>query len=144
MENESKFGKILSELITEAKTDNKDLASAIGVSATTVSRWRAGTEGIELPNLVALCKFFGCSLDYLIGRREHDQKPSNFNTQNFGKQIRKVMERHGISSYKFRKDTGLGGRILYDWEKGADPKLNTLIKLADYFKCSLDELVGLE
>ena len=144
MNGTARFGETLSQLILEFGITNRELAKAIGVSEPTVCRWRALSDGVGLRNLVALCRYFKCSLEYLAGRTESDIKPTSFTIENFGAQLRKFMKEKSISTYKFRKDTGLGGRILYDWDRGSDPKLSTLIELATYFNCSLDELVGLE
>ena len=54
------------------------------------------------------------------------------------------MKAKGKTTYDLRKDLNIGNRYFQTWDNGADPKLNTLIKLANYFNCSLDELVGLE
>lgn len=137
------FGDILSGLMLENNVTAKVLAKEISVSIPNLNGWRTNSHGIHLPYLVKLCKYFGCSLDYLVGRTDTDRKPSNFTIKNFGTQIREVMKRKNISIYRFRKETRLGGRIISDWDKGANPKLNTLIRLSDYFDCTLDELVGI-
>jgi len=54
------------------------------------------------------------------------------------------MKSKGITTYQLQNETRYSGGYFYDWDRGADPKLSTLIELANYFNCSLDELVGLE
>ena len=129
----------------ETGTDTKKIANYLGVTVQSVNRWKRGSASdIRLSSLRPLCIYFSCSLDYLVGRMDNNIKPSNIANKNFGEQIRKVLKSRGISTYRFRKDTRFCSSHLYDWDKGADPQLSTLIDLADYFNCTLDELVGFE
>ena len=73
-----------------------------------------------------------------------DRKPQKTTVGNFGKRVRDIMKSKKISTYKMRKEPHFGGRHFHDWDNGADPKLSTLIELAEYFKCTLDELVGFD
>ena len=138
------FGEILTGLMFDKNISSQQLATDLLVSARTVNRWRANESGITLSLLIKLCEYFNCSLDYLVGKTERDIRPNKFEVGNFGAQVRKVMKSKGISSYVLRKDTQFSSSRFNDWDKGADPKLNTLLELANYFNCSLDELVGLE
>ena len=54
------------------------------------------------------------------------------------------MKKKNISTYTLRKETHFTSRNFHDWDNGSDPKLSTLIELANYFGCTLDEIVGLE
>lgn len=140
----SNFGEVLSGLMIERSITSKTLANSIGVTSSTVNTWRNNEHGIQLPNLVSLCQYFNCSLDYLAGMIENDIKPSKITLLDFGKRVREVMKSKGISTYTLRKETQFTSRNFHDWDKGSAPKLSTLIDLANYFKCSLDELVGFE
>jgi len=141
---ESNFGTTLADLVLENNISLKKLSEDLGISLTTLYRWKANQEGIELSNLLALCRYFNCSLDYLVGKSDNNNRPTKIKVENFGKQVRKIMKAKGISSYTLRKDTRYTSAYFGAWDKGSDPKLSTLIELSDYFRCSLDELVGLE
>lgn len=138
------FGAVLTELMVEKGIDSIKLATEIGVTRTSIYRWQKGDRDVGLTHLVSLCRYFNCSLDYLVGLTQHDSGTSKFNVENFGRRLRKVMKSKGVSSYKLQKDTQYHGKYFSLWDKGSDPKLSTLVELANYFKCSLDELVGLE
>ena len=141
----NKLSENIKQLMIETETDTQKLATYLGVTVQSVNRWKSGSVAdMGLSTLIKLCEYFGCSVDYIVGKTERDIKPSNFMLENFGKQIRKVMQLKNISTYIMRKQTHFTSRNFHDWDKGADPKLSTLIELANYFRCSLDELVGLE
>jgi len=140
----SNLGERLNELMLDKNVDSKKLASDLSVAPQSVNNWKANRTDLGLSYLIRLCRYFQCSLDYLVGRSEHDTKPNKYEIGNFGEQVRKVMNAKGITSYQLRKDTRYDGGYFYVWDKGSDPKLSTLIELANYFKCSPDELVGME
>ena len=140
----SNFGEVLSSLIFDAKVSYQKLADDLGVALQTVYRWKSNKQDIGLLKLVALCEYFGCSIEYLIGRTDVITKPDRFTIENFGSRVRAMMKVKGISTYRMRKETPYGSRYFERWDNGADPQLSTLIELANYFKCTLDELVGLE
>ena len=143
MENMS-FGEALSGIMFERNIDSKNLAIHLNVTQSTVNNWKSNRTGIELSMLVRLCNYFKCSLDYLVGKSERNIIPTNFTLKNFGLQVRKIMKLRNISSYKLQKETRFNGKYFNVWDNGSQPKLSTLIELANYFNCSLDELVGLE
>ena len=80
----------------------------------------------------------------MSGRTENNSKPNKKELPKFIDSLRAVMKRKEISSYRMRKETQFSGGHFDNWENETEPQLSTLIELADYFKCSLDELVGLE
>jgi len=128
----------------DRKITSQKLALDLGVTVVCVNRWKTNKKDIGLSKLISLCQYFTCSLDYLVGKSENTTRPNNFVLENFGTQVRNIMQERGISTYQLRKDTRYDGAYFYAWDKGSDPKLSTLIELANYFGCSLDELVGLE
>lgn len=63
-------GDAMKNIISERSRmglSQKDLASKIGVSLTTVSRWEQGRAVPNGSDLVKMRKLFGCSTDYLLG-----------------------------------------------------------------------------
>jgi len=139
------FIEVLKDLMIEAETDTQKLANHIGVDVSTINGWKRGSiTDIHLSRLIMLCDYFKCSLDYLIGRTDCHRTPSKLVVRNFGESVRAIMKSKGITTYRIRKETKFGGNHFHDWDNGADPKLETLLDLANYFNCSLDELVGLE
>jgi len=138
------FGESLASIMIERDVSSQILAANLGVSVVSVNRWKTGKINIALSYLVMLCQCFECSLDYLLGRTDTNIKPRRFEINNFGTQVRNVMKSKGITTYQLQNETRYSGGYFYDWDNGADPKLSTLFELANYFKCSLDELVGLE
>jgi len=58
--------------------------------------------------------------------------------QNF----RRLIENRNITPYRLAKDTGIAQSTLSDWKKGKSvPKLDKLIKIANYLNVPLEELL---
>jgi transcriptional regulator with XRE-family HTH domain len=54
----------------------------------------------------------------------------------------KLIKKKGISPYRVSKDTGIPYATLSDWKNSkSKPKLDKLIKIANYLGVTLDELL---
>ena len=60
----------------------------------------------------------------------------------FSKRYDDILEESNISHFKVCKDTKLNYSSHYAWQRGALPKMKSLILIADYFGVSIDYLVG--
>lgn len=57
--------------------------------------------------------------------------------------FRQKLDQKGITPYRVAKDTGIPTSTLSDWKTGrSTPKLDKLIKIADYLDMNLEELIG--
>lgn len=61
------FAERLTELRKERNLSQNELAKQIGVSVACVNRWENDLRIPNIESLSALCKFFECSADFLIG-----------------------------------------------------------------------------
>lgn len=64
----STFGEILRTLRKERKISSDQLGEALGVSGEAVRMWERGTRSPRKMAQMALCDYFGVSMDYLNGR----------------------------------------------------------------------------
>lgn len=144
MDNLSKFGERLSELMFDQNVSSKQLSEAVKVNVTTVCRWKRGTIKIFLSNLIKLAEYLNCSIEFLVGRTEKviDFIPKA--CQPFYERLRAVMEEKHISRYRIVKDTRIGDDYFTTWKKGSDPHVLCLIELTQYLNCTIDYLIGRE
>ena len=61
------FGERIKELREERNLSSVDLAKAINVSHSSVSRWENNKRVATIDNLYKIARFFDVSADYLIG-----------------------------------------------------------------------------
>ena len=59
--------------------------------------------------------------------------------------IREIRESFSLTQKQLGEKIGIDGHNIGDWERGkCEPSSDMLIKLADFFGCSIDYLVGRE
>lgn len=63
----SAFAERLKELREEKNLSQYELSKLIGISAACISRWEKDLRIPSIDSIIILCKFFGCTSDYLIG-----------------------------------------------------------------------------
>ena len=61
------FGQNLKQLRELAKVGQVQLAKELGVSKGIISMWENGLREPTMSSLISLAKYFGVSIDYLVG-----------------------------------------------------------------------------
>ena len=56
--------------------------------------------------------------------------------------LREAREKANKTPYDVENEIGISHVNIYRWENGVEPKVENLIKLANYYNVSLDVLVG--
>ncbi|MDE6201453.1 MAG: helix-turn-helix domain-containing protein [Clostridiales bacterium] len=65
------------------------------------------------------------------------------NYTKFGARLRELREEKGISMIELARAIGVSDAAVCKWENGiAEPKLSYIIRLAEYFDCSIDYISG--
>ena len=131
------------------------LSKATGIKQPMISWWEAEK---GLPNIdfcVQLAKFYGITLDELLGLDESPTtisikhtEPNLFtekNKMNFLEIFKELKEENGLSITEISKKTGIPIPTLSNYlNRGSLPGVEQLILLAKFFNVSVDYLVGLE
>jgi len=140
----SNYGERLNELIFDMKISPEKLSKDLGVSLSTVYRWKNNETEFYLSNLVALADYFRCSVDFILCRTEDLQDYPPKQCPPFYQRLRTVMREKGVTTYKLRKTTRYDGQYFQKWSSGADPLASTIVELANILDCSVDYLLGRE
>ncbi len=142
----SNFTKTFKELMGDNKIQPETLKEYLNFANNNfVYDWKNGKTMPTLINANAVANFFKCSLDYLAGRTE-DFKPVKVqDLKPFGQNLRKAIENANISQNKIIKDLNLSTHSIVSWLNNKTiPNFSSVIKLAEYLKISIDDLVGRE
>lgn len=101
-----RFGKRLKELrqsldmpddeLSNGKVSQERFAELMNVSYDSVRNWEQGFSMPDHENMVKLCEFFHCSMDYLYGRTDYDA----FSVQLSEKALLCLMNRYTFDPYK--------------------------------------------
>lgn len=139
------FSERLRECMDEKGITVSALARELGLSRVTVSRLKSGAHAPSTENLLSIAEYFHCSADYLLGREELPRDKVQKSAKPFGEVLRACIKQSGISVYKFEKDLNLSSSLTYRWLfLDTVPNVETCIRLAGYFDCSVDYLLGRE
>lgn len=135
----------LKDLLIEKNITVEILAIEIKVDKSSVYKWLRNIEKPTLDNLISIADYFMCSLDYLLGRN-FEYKYCNFKKcPTFNLQLMDFIKSKNITEYRICKDTKISRANFYSWKKGKHtPMPESIIRLTDYFDCSIDYLIGRE
>ncbi len=139
----SKLSENLKCLMNDAGIKSAALADAIGIDQSTVLSLLRG-EGLPYTDtLVKLADYFSCSTDYLLGLTD-DYSGTQFKQRPpFSQQLTIILAHFNVTKYRMEKDTGIAEKTVNRWHNGkTQPTSESLIKLANYFDCSVDFILG--
>ncbi len=141
--NLSIFAESLSELLLEYNLTPTAFAEKVGCGKATISRY---LNEKKIPSVDMLCRmadFFGCSIDYLLGR-ETERYPNTFYPcPTFQERLPALCQQLKITKYRLQKETGVAESAIYSWQNGeSSPNIINILKIAEAFECSVDFVIG--
>lgn len=63
-------------------------------------------------------------------------------TDKIAERVKLLCEERNVSINKMSVDSGAGARLYYNLLRGSYPSIDRFAKIADYFDCSIDYLLG--
>jgi len=145
MELLSNFSESIEELINENKVTIEQFATSVDIDLSEVYRYLRKEYLPSLSNIIKIADFYKCSVDYLLGFIPFSENATFMPTPAFCESFKAILKRNNVTRYKVSKETGISINRLDDWYNGKFmPSLEKAIKLAKYFNCSLDYLLGRE
>lgn len=141
-----KLSEQLAELMNEDGYTQTSLAKAMNTPRAKISLYMSGKSVPDFKYLVALIEFFNCSADFLTGLSDDPERESVYNPlPPFNGHLRELFTRTAKSQYSLVKDTGISWNTLHGWLTGKSlPSIENLKKLAKFFNCSVDYVLGRE
>ena len=142
----SNFSERLKEFMKDEGLNCPRLAIELGVALSTISECKRGAFLPSTRVFYLMLERFHCSADYLLGRTDLPPKRPNFRpVPPFGPRLREVMKLFGVTQYRLEKDLPVSGSVVYHWLNGKSvPSVDSLVRLANFFGCSVDFLIGRE
>ena len=141
----TKFVDNLNYLISEKEILAKQLAREIGLTEATLSRYRKGINTPSVSNLIKFADYFQCSVDFLLGFEEENGKLTFKPCPPFAERMAQLPSLFNLSAYAFCRKVKISETAFYDWKSGSkEPNIFSLIKIAKYFDCRIDYLLGRE
>ena len=132
------FKDILKELRKKHNISQKYLAKQCNLSSTCICQLETGARNPTGNTLSALSNFFGCTIDYLLGRSNDKEC-----FMDFPNRLRKLRLENNLTQKELAQRLGLSSNIICEWEKGrCSPSIESLKILSSIFECSIDYIVN--
>lgn len=140
------FSEQLSELMAEDNYNQTTLAAAMNTSRSKITLYLGAKRLPAFSSFVEIITFFNCSANFILGFSDYPARQATYKpVQPFSVMIRKILEEKEISQYSFINDTGISWSIFHGWlTEKTQPSVDNLVKVARYFDCSVDYLLGRE
>ncbi|MDE5653979.1 MAG: helix-turn-helix domain-containing protein [Clostridia bacterium] len=142
MEKSSNFVENLNELMFDKQIKIKILCEELDISLSQCYSYLKNESMPYLTTIIKIADYFTCSIDYLLGLAPYliDDK-LNF-TPPFHIAFAKILKENNISRYQLNKETQIAKSALDYWYHGKRvPTLDSVIKLAKHFDCTIDKLL---
>ena len=96
----------------------------------------------SLNTLIKIVNYLEISMDYLFELSdENNYSPYNFDANTFYNNLMELTSRAKISGRKFCNDLHYSRDNILRWKNGTHPSIQTLIEIAKYFNCTIDDLI---
>ena len=139
----SNLSESLKELMEEAEINAPALADATGIDSSTILTFLRGDGLPYVDTLVTLADYFKCSTDYLLGLTDKFSEEEFKQRPPFSEQLTFLLKHFNVTKYRMEKATGLAEKTVNRWHNGkTQPTVESLIRLAKYFDCSVDFILG--
>ena len=139
----SNLSENLKDLMTEAEIRTVQLASATGIDVSTILTLLRGDGLPHIETLVLLADYFRCSTDYLLGLTDRLYEGEFRKRPPFPEQLTFLLNHFKVTKYYLEKQTGFSEKTVNRWHNGkTQPTVESLIRLAKFFDCSVDFVLG--
>lgn len=141
----SNFAESLSDILFELNLSIDEFAKAVNINLSEVYLYKKKKYLPSTASILKIADTYHCSIDGLIGFTSFEVNSNYRISQPFAIEFKKLLEQKGLTRYKFCKETNIAPSSVDDWYHGVRiPSIDNLIKLKNYFNCTIDYLFGRE
>ena len=138
------FQKRMKELISELEYGtSREVAERMGITYVIYSK---AVNYAIIPKpivLIRIADFFDISLEYLLGRTGDDYFDKAKTPKTFTDRLEELRTAEKLTHYELSKKINFSRNYFSNWKKrNFLPSLENLISIAEYFKVSIDYLLG--
>ena len=139
----SNFVEMLLEALQEKGKTIKDLEDNGIIPKRSFYQYKSYTP--FLTSILKIANYLEMSLDYFADRTNvNNFKTYKIEHQDFYLNLMSFIKQAQISQSKLAKDLEIGRPNFSYWKNGSLPKFRTLIEIANYLNCNIDDLLETE
>lgn len=137
------FTETLTELMQDAHIGVRQLSEMIGCDIAAIRRWLYKMYLPTPETVIKIADAFSVSADYLFGLTDTKEFSKIQSTDTFYQRYVRLRDTQQYSDYSVAKHCKIRDSALSKWKKiQTFPATLSLLKLAKYFACSLEYLLG--
>lgn len=164
------FTEVFVEILEKRNITPYQVAKNTGISQGLMGEYNRGEKLPTTKNLIKIADYLDCSVDYLLGRSDKSDMVTSINNSNtvvkapqfnvanvkeepndersffmpntFWNTFETLCSNIGKKPNPVGKEIGVASSTIAKWKSGTIPNGETLIEIANYFKCSTDYLLG--
>lgn len=136
------FLETLKELMEDRGLNIAGLSAAVSCDQSAIRRWFGEMYYPEPETLIRLADLFGCSVDYLFGLTDVAEFAPACDGRSFYGRFCELKRALGVSDYRVARECGLRKSTVSKWREVKSPETVSLLRLASFFNCSLEFLLG--
>lgn len=145
MEVMSKFVERLDELMFDHHITVPELAEALGIYDSTIYNYNRESRHPKIEVLIRMANYFQCSIDFLLGLEAENTAKTFKKCPPFNEQLKFLLEYFHTNKHRVCVEVPITHSVIYAWQSGQSfPALDYVLKLANYFGCSVDFILGRE
>ncbi len=134
------FISAVKNILDEQNKTLKDLFNDKIISENTFYKYNQRQPSLE--TVLKVCNYLAVSIDYLLELKHENNFVSYcYSSTIFYNNIIMFLKSRKISGRKFSSDLNYSKDNLLRWKKGTMPSIQTLIEIARYFDCCIDDLI---
>ena len=139
----SKLSERIKEYLQEMDLTQLAFSEKADVGNTLISNFTLDLHNPRYENFIKMLYAFNCSADYLLGLTDLHTEEKLYPVLPFGERLRTLLKEHKITQDTLKQKLPVSGSVLYKWLSGKNaPSTTSLIRLAEFFDCSVDYLIG--
>ncbi|MBQ7978086.1 MAG: helix-turn-helix domain-containing protein [Clostridia bacterium] len=133
-------------LLSEKNMSTVDFKEKVGISTTQSGKYLAGYYEPSLKNIIKICEYFKCSIDYIMGLDDIPNRFGNFNVPSVSKFLDRyndLLIKNKTNHNRATKELKFNRNNLIYWKQNKTfPTLTILYNLANYLSTSIEYLIG--
>lgn len=134
------FVELLLDILNEQDKTVRDLENDGVIKKRAFYQYKTYTP--FLPSILKIVNYLQVSLDYFADRtQDNNFKRYKINQTSFFEKLNKIMKASHISQSQLANELKIGRPNFSYWSQGSLPKFITLIDLANYLNCNIDDLL---
>lgn len=141
----SNFSENLQDLLIRKNINKNQFCKQLNISNSSFYKIFNHSRQPKIDTLLKIASYFNCSLDFLLGRTENETALAGGKRVPLKVPFNKQLKINNTNINRVANSIGTNTATIYRWLNNETyPTIEYLIKLADYFGCTVDYLVGLE